>query len=126
MTTTDNDVLYKLIESRISTLEDRLDTRFDDLEHRQTRLEESISILDRTIRGHNGSPGMLTDLALLKEKVELKCDEITEKSEKPENGSVSWVYVRDKAMLPIITAFAIWLLLTVLPNVVAHLGIGAK
>lgn len=101
--------------------------------------ESSVKELVRTVRGFNGTAGLVTEVALLKETM-CRCFEDTansaaasksaEESKKEledhkrdaEDDFVSWKWVRDKLGLPIILGFLTWFLLTILPRILEHLG----
>jgi uncharacterized coiled-coil protein SlyX len=119
--------LYRLITAQFDTLEERMDGKFKHLIQQQAQQNESLEKLNRTVRGHNGTPGLVTQVALLNERIENLKQEVDEESagEKPaedeeEKGAVRWGMV-GKFVIPIVASFLTWLLITVLPEVLVHL-----
>jgi len=91
-------------------------------------LDASVEELNRTVRGHNGTPGLVTDVALVREAVQkmqvvpaaIPASPKTQNDEdESNNGSRMWVI--EKLFLPVvvpaITAAIIYLIFSVIPHV---------
>lgn len=116
------------LEKAQSNLEVYLEVRITGLQERLTVVEKSVDELTRTLRGFNGTPGLITDVALIKEAVRAKKgnDEAgnEDEGEEDDSGGVTWRWLVEKVGLPVITAFVLWFLLTILPDLLQHLGGG--
>lgn len=64
--------------------------------------------LERAIRGHNNTPGLITEIALLKRDQANATDKV-----------ISWAWLRDKAAVPVFTGFIMWFLFGVLPGLLS-------
>lgn len=108
--------LYNEIGGKLDTLI----TGQTSLSTRMQAVENEVAELNRTVRGHNGSPGLVTKVALIQETLKA-----SPHVDKPDGKQfITWQWLVDKATMPVIIACVIWLLLTVLPQLLAHLGLG--
>jgi len=110
------------------------------------RLSEEVKSLNKTVRGSNGTPGIVTSVAIIQQNmlsmsgdiaelkkcvVELEKNGVAErvekksdgKEEKPkENGNIlTKAWLSDK-LLYLAMAFLVWFLLDILPNILSHIG----
>jgi hypothetical protein len=113
-----------------------------DIAARMTNVESQQRELTQTVRGFNGTPGLVTEVYLLKERLknhpvtcpylessgaqkdDAKQDE--KLSESTEEKFVSWKWVVEKMTMPVLTALVLWVLLTLFPQILVHLGSAVK
>lgn len=94
------------------------------LSTRMQAVEMEVSELNRTVRGHNGSPGLVTKVALIQEALKVS-PHVDKPDDKPDGKQfITWQWLVDKAAMPVIVAFILWFLLTVLPQILGHIGLG--
>jgi len=96
-------------------------------------LEKRVEELYVTVRGYNGTPGLVTDVAVIKmtvsqalaEKDKTDKDDDGEGGEKRDNPSTE-EKIMDKLAWPLVTTFLFWVLYDILPKVIvlitAHEG----
>lgn len=88
-------------------------------------IENKVAGLDRTIRGSNGNKGLVTEVAVLESILsdhvgeDSHADEKIKKDKDP-SKYITWNWIVDKGVMPVIIASVVWLLLEVLPNVVGY------
>lgn len=103
--------------------------------------ERVVSDLSSLVRGGPGITGLVTDIAVIKNMLRDICDSDFCKKQKSdaitiplrdnrkdeeEGKSVSWRWVIDKAIVPVITGFLLWFLLDVLPDLLVYMNTGSK
>lgn len=84
------------------------------MNHRLEQNEKRVMDLTSLVVGTEKIPGLVTEVALIKSSVR----ELTEDHIKDFSQSITWKWILDKALFPIITAFILWLLFTILPDLV--------
>jgi hypothetical protein len=127
----DNNESFQVIMSKL----DRVIQAQAETNSRLGMLEEEVGELRRTIRGYNGTPGMVTELAVLQESLKNfqagknlsggsdlspVVDKAVAEVKAERKNFLTYEYVLDKAM-NIGMAFLVWILLTVLPDIISHL-----
>lgn len=91
-----------------------------------TNLEATVGDLNRTVRGYNGTPGLITILEIVKKDVEAnkaaivqhKIDEEKLDAVK-ERRTLTWKWLVESLGTPVVISIIVWLLLTVVPTVMA-------
>lgn len=109
----------------------------DKIVETQGDMSQNIAELNRTVRGKNGTPGLVTSVEVVKTKVDaleksLHTHVTTAESDKrgaaPADPEKTQRDFMNKIIVengkPIVLAFVIWILLTVLPQVVSQIGNG--
>lgn len=99
------------------------------IERRRTS-DREIEELVRTLRGYNGTPGVmerLTKIETRQDGVEDTLKEIKallEKKEPPKDNPdvVSWTWIRDKIVQPALLLGVGWFFFQFLPNAIAQLN----
>lgn len=107
-----------------------LDAIQDDIAEGNLKLEnieDKVQELDRTIRGSNGNRGLVTEVAVLQAQVADHVGEDSHEDAKIKEGKdpskyITWSWLVDKGVMPILVAFTVWFLLQVLPNLMAQLS----
>ena len=71
---TDNEALREIMDrlGKVLTLTERTATRVEKVEDSLDKVEGSVERLDKTIRGYNNSPGLVTRIALIENSVDQK------------------------------------------------------
>lgn len=100
---------------------DGLTNRLVSVEAQLHNVNETVADLNRTVRGSNGYPGLVTEVALLKDTIN-NCTDAEEKKEKPPANGLSWQWVVEKFMMPVTVAIILWVALTFLPEVFKYMG----
>ena len=117
--------------TKLDEVEHRFDERFTEHEKlfdsRVGQLESRMDSLTNTVRGHNGTPGLVAQVA----KIETKLDMVlglehkpTPEKPKEDKNSVTWSTMAEKVILPIGVSAVLWFMLTILPQIVVMLGEG--
>lgn len=102
----------------IQAIEQVIDRKVSPLVEAIKEIRQGQKELERAIRGYNGSSGIITEIALLKQQQE----EQAIRQDERENKAVSWGWIRDKLVAPLALGFLMWLLFTVLPKLMPLLG----
>ena len=93
--------------------------------------DEDIKELVRTLRGFNGTPGVMerivaveTGLKALVDKVDLLLEKqaADNNPESPKNPNVTWPWIRDKILSPAIILFFGWFFFSFIPSLIGHLA----
>lgn len=109
-----------------------LHTEFEtNMERRFKGLEDDVGEVIRTIRGFNGTQGLVTTVELMRQNLDsLKKEherEIKTDHGRPDTKQleryVSFPWLMDKFGVPVITAILIWLILTFVPSVQTMLNV---
>lgn len=108
-----------------SDVEKKLDRILDS----QESMRADISELKRTVRGHNGTPGLVAEVAIIKEKIEDHLEYAEKEAERQEKklveGRAAFTNkLAVETLKPVVIAFIIWVLLTLIPQFIGHIGIG--
>lgn len=112
--------LDKLIQA-VSAI-DGLTSRLYSVEGQLRNVSETVTDLNRTVRGSNGYPGLVTEVALIKDAV-TDCNGGDEKKEKSGlKDDISWQWLVEKAFMPVVVALILWVALTFLPEVFRYMG----
>lgn len=112
-----------------------MDKKIDDLSTGQSEINARVNDLDKqvtglvhTVRGSNGTVGLVTQVAV----IQTKLDSILEiKQAAPampvvnpsgDKDKVTWSYLVDKVILPVSVSALLWFLLTLLPKIIGSLN----
>jgi hypothetical protein len=84
---------------------------------RLSELESKVTALTETVRGSAGYSGLVADVEVIKNTLakQPSCGD-----EKPDLLTFRWL--REKLLVPVVLAMLLWLLLTFIPNTWAHMG----
>lgn len=116
--------IYQELDGKL----DRLITGQELLVSRVGTMEEQVKELNRTVRGFNGTPGLVTEVSLLKETlnncyITKKNEPSLEDNDAEHKQFITWRWVVDKFFVPVVVAVVVWLLLTFIPSVSATGGL---
>lgn len=126
-----DEVILKLVMGMDSKIDD-LTKGQANLDARMETVEESVNDLVKTVRGSDGSNGLVTEVAVIRAKLESSLiiqnaheqstAQVEEKSKVVDKDRVTWSYLIDKLIFPIGVSGLLWFLLTVLPKWIEHTG----
>lgn len=126
----DSLTLTRLLINRMDTIDTKLERILAaqvQLESRLSDIEDSVDELQRALKGSGASHGLITDVALLKHESASRGaapDPPPCLPEPGKGGPLTLPYVFEKFGIPLLLAFLVWVLLTILPNILSFIGSG--
>jgi hypothetical protein len=104
----------------------------EELLRRLTELENNFGEMNRTVRGFNGTPGLVTEVGVIKERVDHLSIECSEKKkigkdaslDKAEDNVITFKWIVSELAMPLALGFAAYLLFNLVPQIIGHFGGG--
>lgn len=135
--------------SSLDAIEEKLDViinnqavmnvKQDEMSRRLGDVEGAVSALDKTVRGSNGTPGLVSSVSVNTTRVDRLVKDVDElakrrdhdmaagKTEKKDDDdTVTWKWLVNELVLPIGLGFLAFVLFQVLPQILGHMGSGAQ
>lgn len=119
-----------MADTNIQDLINQVLIRLEDVQTKQSSMSrqldstsEQVTELYRTLRGSNGHPGIVTEVALLREKInamsgnDAKSDR---EMEKADSNKITYSWFIEKVIFPVITPAVVAVIIYLLFNVVPH------
>jgi hypothetical protein len=131
--------LFRIVNSKLDTViatQAAVDSRLENL-------EKQAGETTRTLRGFNGTPGLVTQVAVLESTVKAvpcikaghpPCEDNAKPAHLPAPNSqgdggrgasstyISWQWAAEKLIVPVMVTFVAWFLFTILPQWFQHLS----
>jgi hypothetical protein len=120
-------------QTKISAKQDEMSSRLADV-------ESAVSMLDKTVRGSNGTPGLVSTVNVACVKISRLEDDVKEIKDhhdkdigglkvstsgdikKTEETVITWRWLVNEFMLPVGLGFLAFVLFQIIPQILEHLG----
>ncbi len=85
--------------------------------YRLDDLEDQVTDLSHTVRGVNGTPGLVTEVALIRQQLAGLSPGVDKDKDPKSKSDTALMWAMDKLVVPAVTAIILWLLFQAIPHV---------